>query len=128
MMFWDLNGKQHNVLLRTEDYPIKPEGAAKSKLQFLTGQKLQEFLPFALILEEFKIPGHDLYIDFFIPHKLIAIEIQGQQHNKFVPFFHKTIGGFVKSQDRDTIKKEWCRINNIDLIEIFTEKDLEELL
>lgn len=128
MILWDLNGVSHNVQFRSEDYPMRPEGACKSKLQFYTGQKLRQALPFEMILEEFKIPGHLLYVDFFLPHRKIAIEIQGKQHQVYTEFFHKTKGAFNQAVNRDDQKRQWCELNKIELILIYNEKDLEDLV
>lgn len=73
---------------------------------------------------EYKMP---LYFDFFIPEYNIAIEYQGPQHFKPIDFF----GGkeaFREQQTRDKIKREWCKINNIELIEVnFFQDTLEQL-
>ena len=47
-----------------------------------------------------------------------------QQHFEYVPFFHGDKLEFFKSKARDKKKKEWCRINNITLIELrYDERD-----
>lgn len=58
-----------------------------------------------------------LKFDFFLPKYNCCIEYQGQQHYKAVEYF----GGeqsFKENQLRDNIKREWCKENNIKLIEI----------
>lgn len=73
---------------------------------------------------EYKMP---LYFDFFIPDYNIAIEYQGPQHFKPIDFF----GGkeaFREQQNRDNIKREWCKLNGVELIEVkFYEDTLEQL-
>jgi hypothetical protein len=75
------------------------------------------------ILEEVKLPGSRdpakksvLYLDFFIPNIKIGVEVHGEQHYKYVPFFHKSKAGFLQAQTRDRIKAEWCELNSIELI------------
>ena len=75
------------------------------------------------ILEEVKLPGSRdpskksvLFLDFFIAPIMMAVEIHGRQHYEHVPFFHKTKADFLQAKRRDEIKKQWCEINNIELI------------
>lgn len=65
-----------------------------------------------------------LRFDFIIKlnDSLIAIECQGRQHYERVDYF----GDFEGVQRRDNIKREYCKNNNIKLIEIpYWEKDIE---
>ena len=77
---------------------------------------LKELYPFEKILEEVAIPGSKLFIDFFVAARKLAIEIHGNQHYEFVPFFHKDKTGFNKSRLRDNNKQLWCDINGVSLI------------
>ena len=56
-------------------------------------------------------------------NKKIAIEVQGGQHTKYVPFFH---GGYKNNYlmqlKRDHQKHDFCKLNDIQLVEIY-EKD-----
>jgi len=70
-----------------------------------------------------------LPFDFKIKNKPIVIEYNGEQHYEPVEYF----GGkekFQKQQKNDNIKKQYCKENNIKLIEIpYWEKDnIEEIL
>ncbi|CAI2201051.1 14349_t:CDS:1, partial [Funneliformis geosporum] len=45
-----------------------------------------------------------------------AIEVQGEQHEKFNKFFHRgDPNNFIKQQERDQLKKELCEENWIAL-------------
>ena len=58
-----------------------------------------------------------LPFDFYLPNYNICIEVQGQQHYESVPFY----GGdekFIERQRHDKIKRDYCRNNNIILIEL----------
>ena len=48
----------------------------------------------------------------------IAFEYQGYQHYIYPNIFHKTKEAFISQQYRDKLKKEYCKNNNIYLIEI----------
>lgn len=47
-----------------------------------------------------------------------VIEYDGEQHFKYIPYWHKTEQGFMLQQLRDSIKTDFCKINNIPLIRI----------
>ena len=57
-------------------------------------------------------------IDFVIPEKSIWIEYNGKQHYEYVSVFHHGNEDFIKQLSRDKNIKEYCKINNIKLIEI----------
>ena len=84
------------------------------------------------IYEEVKLPGSTdpskksvLYLDFFIPNDKIGIEVHGEQHFKYTPFFHKSKIEFLYSKARDRAKGEWCEKNNITLVELRWDDSLE---
>ena len=75
------------------------------------------------ILEEVKLPGSTeshrkgvLYLDFYIPQIMLAIEVHGQQHYEYTPFFHKNKADFATAQAKDEDKIKWCELNKIDII------------
>lgn len=48
----------------------------------------------------------------------LAVEYNGIQHYKFVPYFHQSKQDFYNQQYRDLIKKDLCAQHNIHLITI----------
>lgn len=48
----------------------------------------------------------------------IIIEYNGEQHYKNIPFFHKTLDSFEKQIKRDEELRNYCKNNEIKLIEI----------
>jgi predicted acyltransferase (DUF342 family) len=46
----------------------------------------------------------------------IAFEYQGEQHERYVPFFHRDENAFKDQQSRDILKKELCKKHHVDLI------------
>lgn len=87
---------------------------------------LKEMFLFDQIREEVFLPGckGSLYLDFFLPLRKLAVEVQGEQHYRFIPHFHgqQIERGFVAGQKRDRDKREFCEINSIILVEFpYTE-------
>lgn len=75
--------------------------------------------PTLQILEEVPITlrrSETLYLDFYLPLKKLCIEVHGEQHYKFVGFYHSNMLSFLKSQKRDREKEEWCEINGITYV------------
>lgn len=66
-----------------------------------------------------------LPFDFYLPDKNTCIEYDGEQHYKPIVRFNGEIG-FQKTQMRDKIKNEYCKLNNIKLIRV-TSKTLKIL-
>ena len=65
-------------------------------------------------------------MDFYLPLKKICCEVHGEQHYKFVQFYHNNMMNFFKAQKRDREKQEWCEINGIKYIVFpFDKKDKE---
>ncbi len=114
MWLQQLSGREFNLDIRPSQHPMKSEGACRSKIQFQVGQRLKELYPRDVILEEVYLPD-GFYLDFFIPSRRIAIEVQGRQHDEFVPHFHGSKADFFKSKVRDNNKAKWCQINEIEL-------------
>lgn len=67
--------------------------------------------------------GTRLELDIFIEELNIAVEIQGDQHSRFVPFFHGTIDKFNKQKEYDEHKQYLCREQGVRLYDLSTEKD-----
>lgn len=115
-----LNGREYNLDLKK----YKRNHRANASFYHVQARDILHdiFLGYN-ILEEVKLPGSVepvkksvLYLDFFIPNANIAVEVHGQQHFTFVPYFHKSKAGFLKAKARDKAKAEWCNVNNIELV------------
>lgn len=114
---------------RTSKWPLKSEALCRSKVQYRCGQVLKEKYPHDPIAEDVTIPGSRLSLDFYLPLRKMAIEVQGKQHTKHVPFYHgPRRGKFLKQQERDVQKEMFCELNDIILYKVQDENELKELL
>jgi len=86
--------------------------------------------PFAKIRPDFlrnNVTGKNLELDIFNEELRVAIEYNGQQHYKYIPFFHKNYEHFLNQKYRDEIKKMLCEQNDIKLIEVPHTVDLPDI-
>lgn len=117
MQVKDLNGNVHSWHLTGN--MAKGKIVNKSSFHLKARHIIASLFPTLQILEEVPIPlrkGETLYLDFYMPLKKMCVEVHGEQHYKFVPFYHHNVLSFLKSQKRDKDKIEWCDINNIKQI------------
>ena len=77
------------------------------------------------------VTGYNLEIDLYNDDLKLGIEVQGDQHYKFTPFFHRNKETFMLQRYRDEMKKQKCQKEGITLIEIpykVGEKGLKKYL
>lgn len=101
----------------------------KSSLHLTARSLLVDEFPTLQILEEVPIPlrrSEILYLDFYLPLIKTCVEVHGEQHYKFVAFYHNTQLGFLKSQKRDKEKEEWCKINQIRYVALPYNEDSQQ--
>lgn len=117
MRYKDLAGEEHKVNLAKK----KKRGRRKSKLHLLALDTIKEISPLTRICEEVPIRirrGHTLYLDIFLPDFNIAVEVQGRQHFEYIHTFHKYKHRFGRAKLNDDLKREWCTVNNVQLVEL----------
>lgn len=119
-----LDGKEYKWALT--GYMNQQNPLNKSKLHNETRELLVELFPTHQILEEVPLPSTKLKLDFFLPQLRIAIECQGEQHSTHTPFFHGEKLGFLHAKKNDRMKREWCELNNIKLVEIVYNESREQ--
>ena len=110
---WNLNG-----------YSVAANDKRKrSKFHIRARELLKEMFHSYRILEEVKLPGSTdshkkgvLYLDFYIPQIMLAVEVHGQQHYEYTPFLHQNKADFAIAQAKDDDKIRWCELNKIDII------------
>jgi very-short-patch-repair endonuclease len=117
-----INGKEY-VWNLTGYNVFNDDKRKRSKYHVKARNLLKEIYNSYRILEEVKLPGSTelhrksvLYLDFYIPSIKVAIEVHGEQHYEYNPFFHKSKADFLKSKARDEDKIRWCEINDIRVI------------
>ena len=77
---------------------------------------------------ECKVPDFMYRYDFYLPRYNIYIEYHGEQHFKFIPFFHKDLEGFELSKFRDREKEEILKIQYATLVVITYEEETQETI
>ena len=60
----------------------------------------------------------NLELDCYEDSLKLGVEYQGQQHYKYIPYFHKNKEAFRNQCYRDELKRRMCRDNRINLIEV----------
>jgi hemerythrin-like domain-containing protein len=119
MQIKTLDGNTQNWQLTGHFSHAKIEN--KSSLHIEARALLKNMYPTLQILEEIPVPvkkGDTYYFDFYVPMIKKVIEVHGEQHYKFIPFYHSNKLSYLKSQKRDREKKEWCEVNGIKYIEL----------
>ncbi len=131
MKFIDINAKEHTFELDTT-YKVKEEDKARSGPQYKLGALLCKVFGRNNVFEDYPLPGcANLSWDFWIPHRKMAFEFHGQQHFKYVKFFHETVAGYRQQIKADDKKSKIATLNDVTLIVLqdldFTEWSVDEL-
>lgn len=90
-----------------------------SGLHNIAREVLRQKYPNSEIYEEVPIiieGRQKLYLDFYCPMINLAIEVNGEQHYSFTARFHENKLDFLKSIVNDRKKKDWCNLNDIQLV------------
>tara|TARA_B100000989_G_scaffold102200_1_gene74686 strand:+ start:1777 stop:2187 length:411 start_codon:yes stop_codon:yes gene_type:complete len=128
MRFKTLTGAERTVK-KARSYLIDWDGESRSKIQFQAKQFLKKHWSNHIVFEEFPVAGTKLSLDFYNANKKIAVEVQGKQHTKYVPFFHGSNKiNYLNQLKRDRDKLKFCEINNIQLVEIYDGDKLNKSL
>lgn len=69
--------------------------------------------------------GTRLELDFYIPGIGVAIEVQGEQHERYVKFFHKDYSAFLRTKEDDGAKRARCAECGIRLFVVYDSQDAE---
>ena len=121
MTFKTLSGRTKNLSLTS--YLIDWDGESLSDFQASIKDFLYPYWKLDVVCEELKVAGTRMSLDFYNVTRRIAIEVQGRQHQEYVPFLSGTRAGYRDQIKRDMSKARFCEINNITLVEILP-KDL----
>ena len=98
-------------------------------VEALTRQKWPSVRPEWLI----NTTGSWLELDLYNDQHKCGIEVQGDQHLSFVPWFHKTYDKYLKMRSRDALKAAIYRKRKVKLISVpskrlFPDEQLELFL
>ena len=128
MRFKTLTGATRTVK-KAKNFLIDWDGKSRSKIQYNAKQFLKKYWSNHIVFEEFPVAGTKLSLDFYNANKKIAVEVQGRQHTKYVPFFHgKNKINYLNQLKRDRDKLNFCELNDIQLVEIYDGDELSEKL
>ena len=128
MRFKTLTGATRTVK-KAKNYLIDWDGSSRSKIQYNAKQFLKKYWSNHIVFEEFPVAGTKLPLDFYNANKKIAVEVQGKQHTKYVPFFHgKNKINYINQLKRDQDKLKFCELNDIQLVEIYDGDEITEKL
>jgi len=125
MKFTTLSGNIKTIP-HLKNYLIDWDGKSRSKYQRSIKKFLKSFWKSHVVFEEFPLAGSKMTFDFYNANKKVAVEVQGAQHTKYVPFFHRTRSQFVSQIKRDEKKLEFCDLNDIKLVEIYPEDTVDK--
>ena len=105
-----------------------------SKLQELTSRLVNKYFSDYMVFENHRpdwmisSKGKRLELDFYVKNLSFAIEVQGEQHYKYVPFFHTTHETFLEKSSDDKEKKILCKRKGVTLYEVASQQELFDLL
>ena len=69
----------------------------------------------------------NLELDCYDESLKLAVEYNGVQHYKYVPYFHKNKEAFYNQKYRDDMKRRICRENLVNLIEVPNTVDVGQI-
>lgn len=126
MTFLDLKGRKKTLKQATK-YLIDWDKKTRSKFQDSVKQFLRPYWKRDQVFEELRIVGTMCTFDLYNATTRVVCEIQGSQHSQYNKFFHRgSKMNFVSQIKRDLDKHEFCRLNNITLVEILPKDILSE--
>lgn len=125
MNFVGVDGKLHVISTNPKKYPLRLS-ASKLHLEALARTE-KEFGKYN-ILHEFPVAGSKMRFDMFLPELSVAVEAQGEQHDKFVKHFHGNRRRFAQARMRDEKKKMFCIRNHISLYHYLTDGTFKQVV
>lgn len=73
--------------------------------------------------------GYPMQLDRYYPELKLAFEFQGRQHDEYTKYIHKSQKNFDYYKECDELKRQYCKEQGIDLVEVaWNHKITEEAL
>ncbi|UUT40488.1 Uvr/REP helicase [carnivorous sponge associated iridovirus] len=124
-MIWDLLGKKV-AKPKKVSFESKGETECRRVIEKLLGKPFPKTRPNFMLNE---VSGHNLELDCYNDELKLAVEYNGEQHYKYIPYFHKTKDAFYNLKYRDEMKQRLCKQNGVRLITVpYTEKNISEFI
>lgn len=73
-----------------------------------------------------KMGNRTLRVDYYIPGIGLAFEYDGEQHERYSNFFHRTLKAFRNSKERDSFKADALLDQGIELIRFRAGEPINE--
>jgi hypothetical protein len=93
----------------------KQEREVRGLLEALFGRKFVSTRPLFLRND---VTGHNLELDCYCEELKLGVEVNGIQHYKYSPYFHRNHDQFRTQQYRDAMKHTKCAENGVVLVDI----------
>lgn len=114
--------------LETEEQPTKPKKQKAPKQEWKNEARCRDIVEklfnkkFVSIRPEFlknPVTGKNLELDCYCEELKLAFEIDGVQHSKYTPHFHRQgVEEFLYQIKKDDFKTKKCKLEGVDLIRI----------
>jgi hypothetical protein len=128
-LMWDLVTKKYKLKPKKKvSFESQGETECRRAIESLTGEPFPRARP-AFLLNT--VSGQHLELDCYNEDLKLAIEYNGEQHYKFIPYFHSNKEAFYNVKYRDEMKKKICEENKVKLIVVpYTVKvnDIEKYI
>lgn len=129
-MMWSLVNKKYENPKTNKKVTFESKGETECRraIESITGEPFPRSRPSFLLN---KVSGQNLELDCYNEDLKLAIEYNGEQHYKFIPYFHSNKDAFYNIKYRDDIKKQLCDAAGVKLIVVpYTVKinDIEKYI
>lgn len=123
------NNYQHNyTTLNRRNPPKESKGEVECRrvLQKIFGRHFNKKRP-NFLNNPVTGGSFNLELDCYDEQLKLAVEYNGQQHYKYIPYFHKNKESFLNQKYRDLLKEKMCKENGVNLISVPYTVKLENI-
>ena len=114
---FDIGGRLMNR--NVSSYVIDWDKRSRSIVQYRVKQFLRPYWFTQIVFEEFPVFGTRLKVDILNATLKVAVEVNGNQHETYNPFFHRgNPANYLKGFQNDEKKFRWLKRNGYKLLEI----------